>query len=163
MRLISVVTNGINRRRSALQRRGVWGRGLCLIQDIATLLLSVVVLPILFRNDHVVLFVIAPIVLCTFAVGAFYIEYRRKPRREVMRFSMLILTSLTGCFLIMIGFFVSAPEQMGGGEMILPFAVLAALAAVGAGWSFVRWRRLRADAEVRLWQLRTLRRKKNIN
>lgn len=86
-------------------------------------------------------------------------DFRRMRPRQRMR--MLALMSVVVCcvFILMMGATWSDAEEDMRQDMIY-FGVLIALAAVGAVWSFRRWRRLRAEAEQRLWQLRTARRKR---
>lgn len=86
-------------------------------------------------------------------------DFRRMRPRQRMRMLALMSAVLCCVFTLMMGaVWEDAEEDMR--QNMIYFGALIALAAVGAVWCFLRWRRLRAEAEQRLWQLRTARRKR---
>lgn len=88
-----------------------------------------------------------------------YVDYRRKRPRQRAHDGMMVGLVLTLVFTIMLAAIVADhDEDWQDGAIVLSSLIL--LMAVGGVWSLLRWRRLRAEAEVRLWQLREKRRKR---
>lgn len=84
---------------------------------------------------------------------------RMRPRRRMLVLSTACM-ALTVTFLVML--FVSIDEGRDDRRFMAAFfACLTAVAAIGGVWSFLRWRRLRAQAAERLSQLRAQRRRRS--
>ena len=87
-------------------------------------------------------------------------DFRRKRPRRKMRDLMLMCLVLIPVFGLMLAATVADGEDDVRNAIIV-FSTGIGVVTVTAVWSFLRWRRLRAEAAMRLWQLRQQRKKRN--
>lgn len=115
---------------------------------------------LLLRSDWLPLWVYGPLLGASIMLMLcdLYSDYRRRRPRRRWRdagLMLLCLSLVTGVFVPAV-IFTEAPDDKATAFVLLGLGAILLAACVYCLW---RWRRLRSEAELRLWQLRTRRRK----
>lgn len=86
-------------------------------------------------------------------------DYRRRRPRRRWRDAGLLLLSLSLVWIVVMPLFIlmETPDDKATAYALLGLGIVSLFACIFCFW---RWRRLRTEAELRLWQLRTERRKR---
>lgn len=115
---------------------------------------------LLLRSDVLPLWVCGVLLAASILLGIcdVYADYRRKRPRQRWRdaWLMLLCLSLVMGVIMPSVVFAEAPDDRATACMLLGLGAVSFAACLYSLW---RWRRLRSDAELRLWQLRMKRRK----
>ena len=94
-----------------------------------------------------------------FALGEMAFDYRRRRSRRRWRDAGLLLLSLSLVWIVVMPLFIlmETPDDKATAYALLGLGVASLFACIFCFW---RWRRLRAEAELRRWRLNAERRKR---